>query len=178
MAVRVPTGQQPGSASEAALNGDEVTSGIGISANGSQVAPGGTGLRSGGRWTGSGVRREFARYVVVGGFAFVCDASTLFSLTQFLKVNYLISGVVGFILGVGVNYLLCRKWVFQRRRLKNTPAEMTIFTLIGVFGLSLNETILWTFQARLGIYYLFAKGVSGVVVFMWNFGARKLVLFR
>ena len=76
-----------------------------------------------------------------------------------------------------VNYALSRTWVFQRRTLKSMPAEMTIFTLIGVVGLGLNELILWFFQAKLRIYYLFAKGVSGGVVLIWNFGARKLALF-
>lgn len=127
---------------------------------------------------GRGVRGEFVRYVIVGGLAFVCDASTLFSLTHFLGVNYLVSAPLGFIVGTAVNYVLSRKWVFQRRTLKNTPTEMTIFTLIGIVGLGLNEAILWVFQSKLGIYYLFAKGVSGVVVFGWNFGARKLALFR
>lgn len=124
------------------------------------------------------MRREFVRYLLVGGFAFICDTSTLFSLTQFLRLNYLLSAPIGFCVGIFVNYVLSRKWVFERRTLKNTPAEMTVFTLIGVVGLGLNEVILWTFQVKLGIYYLFAKGVSGVVVFMWNFGARKIILFR
>lgn len=123
------------------------------------------------------MRGEFIRYLLVGGFAFACDTTTLYSLTQFLRVNYLISAPIGFVVGTIVNYLLSRKWVFQRRRLKSTPAEVTIFTLIGVAGLGMNELILWTFQAKLGIYYLFAKGVSGAVVFVWNFGARKLALF-
>ena len=114
----------------------------------------------------------------MGGLAFVFDTSTLFSLTQFLKVNYLISAPLGFIVGTIVNYTLSRTWVFERRRLVSTPAEMTIFTLIGVVGLGITEWILWFFQSRLKIYYLFAKGVSGVVVFGWNFGARKLALFR
>lgn len=108
----------------------------------------------------------------------MCDTSTLFSLTQFLKVNYLVSAPLGFVVGTIVNYTLSRTWVFERRRIVSTPAEMTIFTLIGVVGLGLNELILWFFQARLRIYYLIAKGVSGVVVFVWNFGARKLTLFR
>ena len=149
-----------------------------VPATGSQTVPSGTGMPAGGRGTGIGVRKEFARYVLVGGFAFVCDTSTLFSLTQFLKVNYLVSAPLGFVVGTIVNYILSRTWVFQRRRLASTPAEMTIFTLIGIVGLGLNELILWTFQAKLRIYYLFAKGVSGVVVFGWNFGARKVALFR
>jgi putative flippase GtrA len=125
-----------------------------------------------------GLGSEFFRYALVGGVAFVCDTFTLFSLTHFLKVNYLVSGAIGFLVGTAVNYVLSRSWVFRRRTLKNTPAELTIFTLIGLVGLGLNELILWFFQSRLGIYYLYAKGVSGVTVFLWNFGARKLALFR
>ena len=155
-----------------------MTGAIDLSADGGQAVPGGTGLPAGGRGAGSGVGREFARYVLVGGFAFACDTSTLFSLTQFLKVNYLASAPLGFVVGTIVNYALSRSWVFERRRLMSTSAEMTIFTLIGVIGLGLNEAILWTFQAKLKIYYLLAKVVSGVVVFGWNFGARKVALFR
>ena len=124
------------------------------------------------------VRWEFVRYLVVGGTATVFDAATLYSVTEFLKVNYLISAPIGFMVGTVVNYILSRSWVFQRRRLKNQSAELTIFTLIGVVGLGLNEGILWFFQSRLGIFYLFAKGVSACVVLVWNFGARKLLLFR
>ena len=161
-----------------ALNGGEGTIAINVSRNESHISGGDAGFQTGARKPGSGVRGEFARYLLVGGLAFVCDTSTLFSLTQFLKVNYLISAPLGFAVGTAVNYVLSRKWVFQRRRLANTPAEMTIFTLIGVVGLGLNEAILWIFQAKLGIYYLLGKGVSGVVVLGWNFGARKLALFR
>jgi putative flippase GtrA len=155
-----------------------MTGAMNVPANGGQTVSSGTGLPSGGRGAGFGLRREFTRYVLVGGLAFVCDTSTLFSLTQFLKVNYLISAPLGFVVGTLVNYILSRSWVFERRRLVSTSAEMTVFTLIGVVGLGLNELILWTFQAKLRIYYLFAKCVSGVVVLGWNFGARKFALFR
>ncbi|MCL5005779.1 MAG: GtrA family protein [Acidobacteria bacterium] len=178
MAARVRTGQRPDPAADSILNGGEVTSLIGLSGSASESAPGSAAPRPGARGAGSSMQREFARYVFAGGFSFVCDTGTLFALTQFLRVNYLISAAVGFTIGVGVNYLLCRRWVFQRRRLENTTVEMVLFVLIGVVGLGFNELILWTFQAKLGIYYMVAKVVSGVVVFVWNFGARKLALFR
>lgn len=140
---------------------------------GSATGPGVPAARGAG-----GKGSEFFRYLLVGGFAFGCDTFTLFSLTRCLKVNYLVSGAVGFLVGTAVNYVLSRSWVFQKRTLRNTPAEVTIFMLIGIVGLGLNEWILWFFQSKLGIYYLYAKGVSGVTVFMWNFGARKVALFR
>ncbi len=166
MSTQVPEREQASLRPHAALGVDEVASVIDA---GSAAAE---------RPAEIGVRREFIRYVLVGGFAFVCDTSTLFSLTQFLKVNYLISAPVGFIVGTAVNYVLSRTWVFQRRSIVNTSAELAIFTLIGVVGLGLNELILWMFQSKLGIHYMFAKVVSGIVVFMWNFGARKIALFR
>lgn len=143
----------------------------------SQIFSGASPRMSAGLGPG-GVRREFFRYFLVGGFAFLCDTFTLFSLTHFLKVNYLVSAPIGFLVGTAVNYVLSRAWVFERRTLQNTSAELALFTLIGVVGLGLNELILWIFQSKLGIYYLFAKGVSGVTVLTWNFGARKVALFR
>lgn len=178
MAVRAPSGRQSGPGSEAILDERQVTSAIRVPANESRALSSGVGLLIGRRLAGGGVQGEFARYLLAGGFAFACDTFTLFSLTEFLKVNYLISAPIGFIVGTVLNYVLSRKWVFERRRLKSTPAELTIFALIGTFGLGVNEVILWGFQSKLGIYYLFAKGVSGFVVFGWNFAARKIVLFR
>jgi putative flippase GtrA len=150
----------------------------GPSMNASQIIDGVVRPGMNGGWEPTGVWSEIFRYILVGSFAFVCDTFTLFSLTHFLKVNYLVSAPIGFLLGTAVTYVLSRTWVFQRRTLKNTSAELTIFALIGVVGLGLNELILWFFQSKLGIYYLFAKGVSGITVFVWNFGARKLTLFR
>ena len=124
------------------------------------------------------VSREFVRYVIVGGFAFACDSSTLYVLTAVLGVYYLISAAVGFGLGLVVNYLLSRSWVFERRTLSSASVEATVFSAIGIAGLGLNEAILWTFQDKLGISYLIAKGVSGVAVFGWNFAIRKIALFR
>jgi putative flippase GtrA len=166
MSTQVPEREQASLAPHAALGIDEAPRVVGAGAAAAKQE------------VGIGIRREFTRYVLVGGFAFVCDTLTLFSLTQFLKVNYLISAPVGFVVGTIVNYVLSRAWVFQRRSITNTSAELIIFTLIGVVGLGLNELILWMFQSRLGIHYMYAKVVSGVAVFVWNFGARKVALFR
>jgi putative flippase GtrA len=176
--LRLPSEKQPERTLEPSQDGSEAALAIGDSQQKSQTVWSGTGAGIILRWAGRGVRGEFVRYVVVGGIATICDASTLYSVTEFLKVNYLISAPIGFLVGTVVNYALSRTWVFQRRTLKSRPAELTIFTLIGVVGLGLNELILWFFQSKLGIYYLFAKGVSGCVVLAWNFGARKLALFR
>ena len=121
---------------------------------------------------------QFARYTVVGGVAFAVDFGFLFLLTHFGGVYYLISAAVSFVLGLAVNYALSRVWVFSQRTLSNATLEFTIFALIGVAGLGLNELGMWLLASRLGLEYLLAKMVTAAFVYVWNFAARKYSLFR
>jgi putative flippase GtrA len=121
---------------------------------------------------------QFARYLVVGGLAFLVDLGTLYLLTEFAGIYYLVSAAVAFLLGLAVNYLLSRTWVFDRRVIGNTGLEFLVFAAIGVVGLGLNEAIIWFLHEPMNFHYLVAKIVSGGIVLLWNFGARKFWLFR
>ena len=121
---------------------------------------------------------QFVRYTVVGGLAFLGDFFTLFALTRFGGVHYLISAAIAFLVGLTLNYALSAVWVFSRRTLKNRAVEFGIFVGIGMIGLGLNELGMWLLAGRVGLHYLWAKIVTAGVVYVWNFGARKLALFR
>jgi putative flippase GtrA len=127
--------------------------------------------------TGS-LAQQFARYVVVGGLAFGVDFGALYALTEFAGIHYLISAAAAFLLGLLANYFLSRVWVFNQRTVGNVAIEFAVFAVIGLIGLGLNEAILWFAHARLGLHYLVAKLFSAALVLVWNFGARKALLFR
>jgi putative flippase GtrA len=121
---------------------------------------------------------QFARYVVVGGVSFVADAGTLWALTNLAHVHYLVSNVAGFVIGLTLNYLLSIAWVFQKRSGLGLGAEFGAFALIGVLGLGLNEVLLWLGTGLFALPLLLSKcGATGVVL-VWNFGARKWLLYR
>ena len=121
---------------------------------------------------------QLARYAAVGGVALVVDFGFLVGLTELLQVHYLVSAAVGFLFGLATNYALSVTWVFARRTLDNRVAEAAIFAAVGVVGLVLNELFLWAFTELAGIHYVGSKGLSAVLVFLWNFAARKYLLFR
>jgi putative flippase GtrA len=123
------------------------------------------------------LRTQFLRYAVVGGLAFVVDAGLLWALTAFAGVYYLLSAAISFTAGLVVNYLLSRFWVFDRRNLSSTTLEFTIFTLIGIVGLGLNQLLMWGFTEKLGFYFMLSKCFAAGCVLIWSFGARKWVLF-
>lgn len=127
--------------------------------------------------TGS-LRHQFTRYLVVGGLAFVVDFGLLYLLTEFAGLHYLISAAIAFLFGLITNYCLSLLWVFDRRTMDNAAIEFVIFTAIGIVGLGLNEVIIWFVREKIHFHYMIAKMISAGIVLIWNFGARKSVLFR
>jgi putative flippase GtrA len=127
--------------------------------------------------TGS-LLHQFARYLVVGGLAFVVDFGSLYLLTEFAGLHYLVSAAVAFLFGLITNYLLSRVWVFDRRTMENAALEFLVFAVIGVVGLGLNEGIIWFVREKIHFHYMVAKAISAGIVLVWNFGARKTILFR
>jgi putative flippase GtrA len=67
--------------------------------------------------------------------------------------------------------------VFAERRLESARAEFAIFAAIGMGGLALNQLVVYGGVEWLSLSYELAKLASAVVVFCFNFGCRKLLLF-
>jgi putative flippase GtrA len=121
---------------------------------------------------------QFFRYIFVGGIAFLVDFGSLYLLTEYFGIFYLLSAAIAFILGLVANYLLSVKWVFNKHTLDNKFHEFGIFALVGIVGLLLNEMIIWFFTSNVHLYYIYSKLISAVLVLFWNFFARRYTIFR
>ena len=120
---------------------------------------------------------QLFRYGFVGGVAFVVDYGSLFVLTHYAGVPYLWSAAIAFLLGLVTNYLLSISWVFRKERSSNPWKEFLVFAVIGVLGLLFNEGIMYVATEWIGLHYMVSKLISTVIVFFWNFFARKYWAF-
>ena len=118
------------------------------------------------------------RYVLAGGLAYIADYSSLIIFTEFFKIYYLMSAAAAFLLGSMASYVLNVAWVFDKRTFNNRYLEISIFCLIAVVGLFLNQYCIWFFTENVKLHYLYSKIIATMVVFVVNFFARKYVLFR
>lgn len=125
-----------------------------------------------------GLLIQLFRYSLVGGLAFVVDFGSLFAFTEYAGLHYLAANALAFLLGLTTNYLLSISWVFSRRTLDNRTGEFAVFAGVGLVGLGINEGIMWLMTDLVGMYYMGSKVVSTGVGLVWNFGARKALLFR
>lgn len=125
------------------------------------------------------IRIQAFRYLISGGTAFVVDTGLLTLLTElFGREHLLLWTAIAFCVGLLITYLFSILWVFDNRSLKSRTAEVGIFVAIGVIGLGLTELLMWAFAQKAGLHYLLSKIITTVLVFVWNFAAKKLILFR
>ena len=122
---------------------------------------------------------QLMRYGITGLGATLVDFTVLTVLTESLGEKYLLVWTaIAFISGLTVTYLLSTNWVFNARRFKNRAAEISIFVMIGIVGLGLTELLMWLCATKMDLHYLISKIIAGTTVFIWNFTAKKLILFR
>lgn len=118
---------------------------------------------------------QFFRYVFVGGAAFVVDAAVLWLCS--LKMNYLLATAIAFAAGLIANYLLS-KWLVFTRRKGRAAMEFLAYGVIGVIGLGITEGLMYLLTGVIGLHLLISKIIAAAIVLVWNFAARKILLYR
>ena len=116
-------------------------------------------------------------YFVVGGVAAAFDLVFFLLFCTWLGFNYLLVGVLGFILATLVNYALSIRWVFESGRRFGRRSEIAAVYLVSLIGLGLHSIVLLVAVSRIGMDKLFGKLVATGLVFIWNYGARHYYVF-
>lgn len=119
---------------------------------------------------------QFFRYIFVGGVAFLADGGSLFLITT-IGVNYLISVIFAFVIGLVVNYGLSKLLVFENSSV-NGKIEFLVYGIIGVIGLGFTEIIMYVLTEIAGLYFMVSKVIATIIVLVWNFVARKITLYK
>lgn len=118
---------------------------------------------------------QFIRYFFVGGLAAVVNIGMLYVFTDIFHIYYLISNILSFTLGLVVNYILSKMLVFQDEVSLSASKEFIIYAIIGVVGLGIDTLLVSVFTDIVHFYYMISKIISTLLVFIWNFGARKVL---
>ncbi len=87
---------------------------------------------------------QILKFGVVGGLAFLIDFAVYTISNKLLpfEKGYVVAGVLGFSISLIFNYLASMKFVFERREDTSRKKEFTIFLVLSLIGLGLNELFL------------------------------------
>lgn len=125
----------------------------------------------------TGLPVEFIGYGLVSALALAVDWALLVICTEFAGLHYSVSATIGFFAGLAIAYGLSVAFVFRERAVADRRFEFIVFALVGVCGLGLTQILMRTIVETTGIGYAAAKAPTAGMVFLFNFAARRALLF-
>ena len=125
---------------------------------------------------------QLFRSLFVGGVATVVDFFVAAIVRELLGGNDIISNISGFVFGLITNYLISILWVFKKHNM-NMAEEFGVFALIGIIGLFINTIIVYSLgkllnSDEISIMFYVAKLIATLITLIWNFAARKIILYK
>ena len=121
---------------------------------------------------------KILRYVISGGTGAVVNIGTLYTLTHFFGIWYLLSSIVAFILSFFVSFNLQRRWTFNQNLPHTIVRHMTMYFVVALFNLFLNTGIVYASVEYLGMWYVVAQIVAGLFVAISSFFVYQHVIFN
>jgi putative flippase GtrA len=121
--------------------------------------------------------RQATGYVGASAAALAVDLTLLALLVSGFGVPYLAAAFISFSAGTVVVYWLSIRHVFDYRRLEDWRGEFAVFAALGLVGLVVNLTAMYSLVDGLGLHYLVAKVGAAGFTFIANFLLRRWMLF-
>ena len=130
---------------------------------------------------------EIVKFVFTGGVCFLIEYAALVALKEWLHMPVLLATPTAFLISVFFNYLLCIRWVFPGA--KDGRRAQIGFVITSGLGFFLNWLLMWALTALFGEdtalltlfgvtikVYLVNKVVATVLVMIWNYFTKRIVL--
>jgi len=112
------------------------------------------------------------RFFVVGAISTAVDYG-IYAILVFIGIPYYLAIFVGYMIGLLVNFWLARTQVFTKgSRFQKSLHEFLAVLGVSLIAVGLNILIVWLL-AKFGIDYYTGRAVALVVVFFFNYYARK-----
>ena len=127
--------------------------------------------------------RQFVSYFGVGGVSALVEWCAFFLFDSVLGIQYMLATVLAFILSTTTNWFLGRVFTFKDSAYKDQKGrEIVLVFAVSAIGLLFNLGLMYLFVTVLKMDTSLLKTVAKVlatgIVFIWNFLARKLWIYR
>jgi dolichyl-phosphate beta-glucosyltransferase len=120
--------------------------------------------------------KSFIRYGIVGVLGTAVDVVSLYILVEFLKLPLLVATTGSFLLAVSHNFILNKIWTFENKS-TNYKKLYIKFLLVSAIGLLLTDISMFLQAEVMGLWYIYAKLITSILVLAWNFLGNKYWTF-
>ncbi len=116
-------------------------------------------------------------YFFVGGVSFLANFGVFLMFVDLLGLHWLTANVAGFVAGTLMNYVLSIRFVFESRIFLRRHPEVFLTVIVSVFGVAMETLLIHLGHDVMNFALSLSKVCAAGVVFFWNYGARRFLIF-
>jgi putative flippase GtrA len=122
--------------------------------------------------------QKIARYIISGSTAALVNVGILFVLVDFVHIHYLSASIVSYLLALVVSFSLQKFWTFRESASGAVHTQFALYTVITLVNLGINTALMYAFVSVLGIWYLLAQIISGLLIAVMSYFVYQRFVFR
>jgi len=120
--------------------------------------------------------KQLFKFSIVGLLGVSTHYLSFTFLFIFLELNYLISGIISFLIAILVVFYPSRKWTFKSQ--KGRIRDILLFFLVCVFGMMLYVMMFYYLNQKLGLNPFISQFPAILMSASSNFLIQKFVVFK
>jgi putative flippase GtrA len=121
------------------------------------------------------LRRQFAKYFIIGIISFVLDMSSLIFLKETLHLLPVIAVIANQAFILVFVFLMNKYWSFKEHSM--THRQLFRFGIVVVFNYSFSVAAMYFFNHRLNYDYRLVRLASIILAVSWNFFLYKYFVY-
>ncbi len=118
---------------------------------------------------------QVVRFCISGGAGVIVFYTTLWCLTEYLKVWYIASTIIGWFMNTAVNFVLQKFWAFQNKDTRIVHRQLVLYFGTSVCVFIANLRLLYLMVERWHMYYIVAQAILTVVFSILSFVVTKKI---
>ena len=123
-------------------------------------------------------RRRVLKYLISGGTAAAVNIGLLYFLTDTLGIWYIFSAVLAFAVAFVVSFGFQKFWTFEDHSTDGMHGQAAAYLLVALVNLGVNTALIYGFVEFLGIHYLLAQIIAGIIIACESFFVYKKFIFH
>jgi putative flippase GtrA len=116
-------------------------------------------------------------YFFVGGVSFLGNLGVFLMFVHLMDLNWVAGNIAGFVAGTSINYVLSLRFVFESKNLLRRETEIVLAFIVSAVGVALETILIHLGHEVANINLVVSKLAAAGVVFFWNYGARRFLIF-
>jgi len=116
-------------------------------------------------------------YFFVGGISFIVNLGAFLLFVHVVGLHWVAANVAGFVAGTLINYVLSVRFVFESRLFSRRHFEVFLTLVVSAFGVAMETLLIYLGHEVIYLDLNVSKLGAAGIVFFWNYGARRFLVF-